>query len=141
MTSFDRTATEGNVTAAPLYVEIDNLQDQVNQLRGLLNQANEDVDDKLRKLDRSGKTTISLSEQLERAHGEIKRLQNALKTSGNSDGGDNAAIVRELRTVQDRMLQERSALLRELGEIKSVSLQQDLCLLGRIEANSTESQR
>ena len=120
---FDRTSTEVNVTVAPLYVEIDNLQDQIKSLRSLLSNANDDVDDKLRKLHRAGTTTVDLASQLEEAQKKLykseKALQNLKKESAEMVGSEE--IVRELKEVKSQLVKERADLLHELVDIKQVS--------------------
>lgn len=124
--SLDKTSgTDGNLTVAPLYVEIDNLQDQIKNLRGFLEEANDDVDDKLRKLDRAGINTITLAEKLEEAHLRIRELEAQLsgRKSGKMDGANGSEkVIKELKGVKEQLAKERGSLLRELSDIKQVRL-------------------
>ena len=123
MSMYDHASTNANVTIAPLYVEIDNLQDQIKTLRSLLNNANDDVDDKLRKLNRAGTTSVDLAVQLEDAQQKIQDLEKDLQKAKRGSGAtiSSERIVKELQDVKEQLMLERADLLRELDGIKQVS--------------------
>lgn len=125
MSLFDKTVTDWNASITPLYKDIDTLHDQVKHLQGLLQHANEDVDDKLRKLDRAGASTVELVRKLETAQARIRDLEDQVlhaKLSKNGGGrrGDES-VVAELKAVQNQLTEERADLTRRLSAIEQVS--------------------
>ena len=110
--------SDANATIAPLYDQIDDLHLQVKQYQSLLATANDEVDDKLRKLNRAGAGNVDLAQELEISREQVKRLEETLATGVNSDG---KIIIQELKEVKSQLISERSELLRKLEDIKSVS--------------------
>lgn len=93
------------MTVAPLYNRIDGLQGQVKHLQGLLQEANEDVDDKLRKLNRTGMHGVGLTQELEEARQRITSLEQRLREQKTSDanGGLSQQLEAVNRVSQDDM--------------------------------------
>ena len=77
--------TDGNMTVAPLYAEIDGLHDRVKQYQALLQVANEEVDDKLQKLGRAGNDSVEITKELSEARKQIRKLEDRLRDSGSKD--------------------------------------------------------
>ena len=111
--------TDANATIAPLYEEIDDLHAQVKQYQALLASANDEVDDKLRKLNRAGLGAVDLSREVELGRERIKVLEDQLAKGVGSDG---KIIIRELKSVKEQLINERTELLRKLEDINAVSL-------------------
>jgi predicted nucleic acid-binding Zn-ribbon protein len=110
--------TDANATIAPLYEEIDDLHAQVKQYQALLASANDEVDDKLRKLNRAGLGAVDLSREVELGRERIKALEEQLAKGVGSDG---QIIIRELKSVKEQLIDERTELLRKLEDIDAVS--------------------
>ncbi len=115
MSFLDR--SDANATIAPLYDQIDDLHAQVKQYQSLLATANDEVDDKLRKLNRAGAGNVDLARELEISREQVKRLEEKLARGVNPDG---KVIIQELKEVKSQLISERSELLRKLEDIKSV---------------------
>ena len=117
MSWLDKTgnSSAANATASPLYAEIDNLNRDIKQYKHLLQSANEDIDDKLRKLDGAGTKVIAMAKELEHARRKIRDLENG------AGGSSDPAVVQELRAVRDELTNERSNLMRRLKDIQDVS--------------------
>ena len=77
--------TDGNMTVAPLYAEIDCLHDRVKQYQALLQAANNEVDDKLQKLGRAGNDSVQITKELSDARKQIRKLEDRLRDSGSVD--------------------------------------------------------
>lgn len=118
MSWLDKTgnSSAANATASPLYAEIDILNRDIEQYKHLLQSANDEIDDKLRKLDGAGSNVISMAKELEHARRKIRDLE-----SGSSAVSSNSTIVQELRAVRDELTSERSSLMRRLKDIQDVS--------------------
>lgn len=117
MSWLDKTgnSSAANATAAPLYAEIDNLNRDIRQYKHLLQTANEEIDDKLRKLDGAGNNVVSMAKELELAKRRIRELER-----GSTSAPAESAVVRELRAVRDEVTNERSALMKRLKDIQEV---------------------
>lgn len=118
MSWLDKTGNSSgaNATASPLYAEIDVLNRDIRQYQHLLQSANDEIDDKLRKLDGAGNNVISMARELEQAKCHIRELE-----SGSAGTTTNSAIIQELRAVRDELTNERSSLMRRLKDIQAVS--------------------
>lgn len=118
MSWLDKTGNSSgaNATATPLYAEIDTLNRDIRQYKHLLQSANDEIDDKLRKLDGAGNNVISMTKELEQARRKICDLE-----SGSSEASSSSEIVQELRAVRDELTNERSSLMRRLKDIQEVS--------------------
>lgn len=118
MSWLDKTgnSSAANATVAPLYAEIDLLNRDILQYKHLLQSANEEIDDKLRKLDGAGNNVVSMARELEQAKHRIRELEN-----GSAAASSDSAIVQELRAVRDELTNERSSLMRRLKDIQEVS--------------------
>jgi chromosome segregation ATPase len=119
MSFLDKTGntSAANATASPLYAEIDTLNREIRQYKGLLQSANEEVDDKLRKLDSAGTNVVSISKELDNARRRIRDLEAGAPAGRTTGEGE---IIKELRAVRDELTNERSSLLRRLKDIQDV---------------------
>lgn len=104
-----------NATAKPLYAEIDNLNRDIQQYKHLLQNANDEIDDKLRKLESAGLNVISMAKELEHARQKIRELEDG------NHGSSNPSVIQELRAVRDELTNERSSLIRRMKDIQEVS--------------------
>lgn len=64
-----------NETITPLLAQIYELERQIEELQAQLNNANDEIDDKLEKLDAAGYGTLSLTRQLDAARIKIAELE------------------------------------------------------------------
>jgi len=99
MTSFSPYSPSVDGTISPLLAQIHQLEQQVEQLHGHLAKANQNVDNKLQKLEAAGLSTINLAEQLAQARARIAELE--LQLEGLlGKGGVILRVQKRLATLQ-----------------------------------------
>lgn len=91
---------------------------QIRHYKTLLRSANDELDDKLRKLDNAGINVVSLAKELEVARQRLRELESDPSRGGRQESD----IIRELRIVRDELTDERSMLQHRLRDIQEVGL-------------------